>query len=1667
MVTFAGPRARTQARSAAKKFKAEREFAIVAGFAATLTHDEVLALAEKPGLFRIEEDRVYRVALDAANRDFGTEAARQTFGVDGSGVGICIVDTGVDASHEQLDDPGKVVAWADFVNGVPNPYDDQGHGTHVASIAAGSGTGGASASTFQGVAPGAAVYATKVLDSTGQGTTSQVVSGIDWCVQQPGVQIISMSLSTTEGSDGLDSVSQASNDAVDAGKIVVAGAGNSGDRPGSVGSPGAAAQVIAVGAAAEWSAAPGAANHSSGVYLAPFSSRGPTLGPAPRIKPDILGPGVSIMGASAGLPAGYGAASGTSMSTPFVSGAIALALEAAPGLTPAQVESLLQTTAQDWGPPGKDNHFGWGLLDGLALVSAAADGPPAATAFPELVAIGGSVPDDGVWSMSFDVGAADLSTPIAATVLVEGVQICRWWFFGICLAYDWSPDLSARLIDPAGAVLHESNCTIGGDCGAVGLQETVYAMPTVAGSYRLEVYPNDADPNLGAGGDFDVSLSNGTFAAVEVTAPPPLAGYWSLDDGAGATAADASGNGYDATLVNGPSWDLGRVGGGLTFHGVDDRVDAPCAALDGLRDATVALWVRTTKTGPQALVSAAGPGNDNELLLFLASDTELQFFTGESGGTFVAWTVPTLADGVWHHLAVLRDQAAGTVSLYRDGLLEGAQATALNRLDVDAAGVVLGQEQDAIGGGFDPAQALTGSLDEVYVYRRILSESEIVDLASPALDATPPTAPSGLAASNGAPAIQLDWSPADDPETGVAAYRIYRATSSGGATTLLTELPAAQTSHVDASAAAETTYFYTVTAVNGHGVEGPPSNEASGSAGPDLLGHWMLDDAAGSIAADASGYGHDGTLANGPAWTSGRLGGALGFDGNDDRVDLPASVLDGLADASLTLWLQTTKTGMQGLVSAANGANDNELLLFLASDTEVRFYTGESSGSFAGWTVPSLADGAWHHLAVVRDAGAGEVTLYLDGVSEGAQATLLSALAVDAGGFVLGQEQDAVGRGLRPGTGACRRARRRAALPTRAQRRRGRHAGEPARRDAAVRALGAVGDDRSADGRADLDCRSGPGVRHLRVPRVPRHRVGHGEGAARRAARRPDDLYRRRRHCRRELLLRAQRRERRRRRGRALERGDRPRSRRARRPLDARRDGGHDRRRRLGRRARRHARQRPGVAARPRGRRARLRRRRRPRRRPPGRARRARRPHAGAVAAHHEARHAGAGERGERGQRQRAAAVPRLGQRAALLQRRGRRDVRLVAGPVARGRLVAPPRARARDVAAGEVTLYLDGVSQGARATALSALAVDAGGFVLGQEQDSVGGGFDANQALAGALDDVRVYRRVLGAAEVASLAGEPLDATPPTAPAGLVTTENGVAVDLGWSAAADAESGVAAYRVYRDDGAGGAKALLAEVAATQTAYSDAAVAVGSLYSYEVTAVNGHGLEGPASAEASGASYAGLAAYWRLDDAAGLTASDATAHGNDGTLSGGPAWGPGRIDGGLAFDGFDDSVAIDGATADGLADLTIAFWMRTSKTGMQGLVSAANAGNDNELLVFLLNHRWMRLYTGESGGSYVQWFVPPLADGAWHHIAIVRDATGDRATLYVDGVSRGNIATVLSPIDVDSAGFVLGQEQDAVGGGFDPNQAFEGSLDDVRLYGRLLAASEVQALANP
>ncbi|HEU4356263.1 MAG TPA: S8 family serine peptidase, partial [Actinomycetota bacterium] len=344
-------------------FHVLRWLPIVDGFSATVSGRQAAALARMPGVERVEANITVHATMDAARADFGVDRARTEFGLTGAGVEACILDTGVDPNHEQLDT--KTIVFQDFVGTATVPFDDHGHGTHVASILLGDGSGGANAAKFGGVAPGASLVAGKVLDKNGSGSTDDIVAAIGWCASRPSVDIISMSLGSMFGSDGTDALSQAVNAAVTAGKVAVVAAGNSGDAPYAVGSPGAANGAITIGAVADWSATPAAPNHSDGVSLAYFSSRGPTMDD--RTKPDVVAPGVTITAAEKGTAAGYVTFSGTSMATPFAAGAIALALQAQPGWTPAQVRSAVEGTAQDRGAPGKDDDWGAGILDVYAL----------------------------------------------------------------------------------------------------------------------------------------------------------------------------------------------------------------------------------------------------------------------------------------------------------------------------------------------------------------------------------------------------------------------------------------------------------------------------------------------------------------------------------------------------------------------------------------------------------------------------------------------------------------------------------------------------------------------------------------------------------------------------------------------------------------------------------------------------------------------------------------------------------------------------------------------------------------------------------------------------------------------------------------------------------------------------------------------------------------------------------------------------------------------------------------------------------------------------------------------------------------------------------------------------------------------------------------------------
>ena len=264
----------------------------------------------------------------------------------GKGIGVCILDTGI---YEHIDFAGRIWAFYDFLSFKRRPYDDNGHGTHVAGLAAGDGT--ASMGKYRGAAPGCGIISLKVLDRYGNGSQEDVLRALRWVREyrwQYGIRVVNISVGTTcnSGKDHvrlLDSVEKL----WDEGMVIVTAAGNQGPKPGSITAPGSSKKVITVGSSdlLEGSSA--------------ISGRGPTADCV--CKPDVVAPGNQIISCLPGKPYSYGKKSGTSMSTPLVSGAIACALEKNPALTNTQIKRMLVNSADDMGLPR--NQQGWGRFN--------------------------------------------------------------------------------------------------------------------------------------------------------------------------------------------------------------------------------------------------------------------------------------------------------------------------------------------------------------------------------------------------------------------------------------------------------------------------------------------------------------------------------------------------------------------------------------------------------------------------------------------------------------------------------------------------------------------------------------------------------------------------------------------------------------------------------------------------------------------------------------------------------------------------------------------------------------------------------------------------------------------------------------------------------------------------------------------------------------------------------------------------------------------------------------------------------------------------------------------------------------------------------------------------------------------------------------------------------
>ena len=291
---------------------------------------------------------------------------------DGSGITIGIVDTGIDSSHPALSGMKDHIKWKDYINGKSEPYDDNGHGTHVAGILA------ARSSWYDplfgrpildGIAPSASYIIVKAIDRNGTGSDSNVADAINFCANN-GADIICLSLGGGTIPILGTSTENAAADAAARGIFVVSAAGND-PQASDVAAPANQQDVIAVGAV------------NSNCKIADFSQKGDNDGMLPGFqgttvdqseredpnkKPEVVAPGVGIT--SCWKEGTYAVAQGTSQAVPYVGGAIALVLQARGSVSVSAMKTDLMNTAKKC--PGQatphDDQYGYGLIQAKALL---------------------------------------------------------------------------------------------------------------------------------------------------------------------------------------------------------------------------------------------------------------------------------------------------------------------------------------------------------------------------------------------------------------------------------------------------------------------------------------------------------------------------------------------------------------------------------------------------------------------------------------------------------------------------------------------------------------------------------------------------------------------------------------------------------------------------------------------------------------------------------------------------------------------------------------------------------------------------------------------------------------------------------------------------------------------------------------------------------------------------------------------------------------------------------------------------------------------------------------------------------------------------------------------------------------------------------------------------
>jgi chitodextrinase len=454
----------------------------------------------------------------------------------------------------------------------------------------------------------------------------------------------------------------------------------------------------------------------------------------------------------------------------------------------------------------------------------------------------------------------------------------------------------------------------------------------------------------------------GTSAAARANPPPPgLVAAYAFDEGAGAIANDSSGNGHFGE-ISGATWSSGRYGGALSFDGSNDSVLLGSLGTFYQSGFTLEAWVnKTSATENDTAIVGSWTGSGPMIWVdHLATRYHLTLGGGYSG--YLDSGQNPLA-GQWQHLAATYD---GTIARF---YIDGAQVASRTNVSVGSSDLWrIGAYGSSPGGFFD------GLIDDVRIYDHALNASEIEgDMNEPVsiANGSAPTMPGNLSATEPtSTSVTLDWAPSTDNH-GVSGYIVY-VNGTQAATT-------AATSFTVTGLSCATSYQLGVEAFDGSGNVSPRAlTSRSTTPCPDnggLVAAYAFDEGAGSVAHDASGNGHFGTI-SGATWASGRYGSALSFNGTNASVLLGSLGTFYTSGFTLEAWVQKESATRSDAAVVGSWTGSGPMIWVDHLATRYHLTLGGSYSGYLDSGATPIA-GQWQHLAASFDGATAR--FYIDG----------------------------------------------------------------------------------------------------------------------------------------------------------------------------------------------------------------------------------------------------------------------------------------------------------------------------------------------------------------------------------------------------------------------------------------------------------------------------------------------------------------------------------------------------------------------------------------------------------------------------------------------------------------------------------------------------------------